>query len=80
MARRRTRAKRSNAEQLLDGLDGEAISSRLEREARKTERIELRVSSAEKEMIQMLADRCAVSTSSLLVTLAGLAAERLSIR
>lgn len=75
---RRARSARIVPEALLDGLSSEELIGRLTGKPAKAERIEMRVTPAEKDLIQGLADRCGVSVTRLLVRLAETAQAHLS--
>ena len=62
---------------LLGGLTAEEMRAGISGEPAKVERIEMRVTADEKQMIQNLADQCGVSVTKMLVTLAELATARL---
>ena len=63
--------------QLLEGVSAAELRRRLSLEAPKDERLEVRLSKAEKELVQRLAEHYGVSVSALLVALAKVADERM---
>jgi hypothetical protein len=65
---------------LLDGMSADELRERILREAPKDERLEIRLSAAEKELLQRLAQQCGVNVSALLTALAKVADERLRRR
>ena len=68
---------RVTPEQLLEDVRAEDLARRLAEEARKTERIEIRVSPSEKELIQTVASECGVSVAAFVTTAVKIAAEKM---
>lgn len=71
------RSRRAAPTPPLHGVPPAEISRRLTLEAAKDQRLEIRVSKAEKALVEKLASRYSVTTSALLVTLARIANEQL---
>ena len=69
----------SEAQKAFEGMQGDELRRRLTRSSVRDKRVELRVTEAEKALIESLARSCGCSVTSLLVELAKVAAERLDL-